>query len=288
MTDEKIWSIHKHASSVGVPTQILSAGEMKSKLPPYVKASLALYSPTSGIINSHSLIRYLEAQILGNDGCIQLRSTVTAIEKSTALSGSSGGNYEVFVKPDLAEEYSIDVDVVINAAGLYSDDVYAMIERDPSRLDYRRIYPCRGHYYTFKAPLEPAIDHLIYPVPDPNLKGLGIHVTIDLSGRVRIGPDAEFIDSKHDYRLDETRERQEKFWRALSSYLKLRDEWKSKMKIDYVGIRSKLSSQLKPEFRDYVIEEAPDLPGFINLIGIESPGLTSCLSIAERVEEILC
>ena len=102
---------------------------------------------------------------------------------------------------------------------MFADSVYEMVESDKKLVEHRRIYPCRGHYYTIKLPFK--LDKLIYPVPESNLKGLGVHLTIDLTGRIRVGPDAEYVDSKTDYKLDETEERREKFSNSLNEYLNL-------------------------------------------------------------------
>ena len=294
----KLQDIKDHARNVGVTDlRYLSERELELKVPFINKqlVNVALFSPSTGIFNSHSFIRHLEAQVLNGQGLIQLRNSVEDIE----VIQQGRGGYKVKVYDEgQRERFTIDSDVVVNAAGLNADDLYSLVETDKSLLNDKQIHPCRGHYYKLRLPPAVAkgrLETLVYPVPDPNLKGLGIHLTIDLSGRIRVGPDADYIESKTDYRLDETKERFDKFWTAISRYLDLSqlenlpaEEKQKILKIDYVGIRPKLSSANNPAFRDFIVEMAPGLSGFVNCIGIESPGLTASLSIAEEVEQMLC
>ena len=155
-----------------------------------------------------------------------------------------------------------------------------MAGMDIDKACYRLKY-CKGSYFT--ASPSPAFRHLVYPVPTPNHEGLGVHATIDLAGRVRFGPDVEYINAL-DYRVEETRSAD--FAAAIQTYLpSIRPEM---LQPDMCGIRPKLQGPGEP-VRDFVIQEerSAGLPGWINLIGIESPGLTSCLAIASCVKELI-
>ena len=126
---------------------------------------------------------------------------------------------------------------------------------------------------------------MIYPIPDYNLTSLGIHCTLDLSGSLIFGPDVQYIKDSDDYSFPnglKQVELLEKFYNSVSKYLKGVD--KDKLSLDYTGIRPKLSGE-NQGFQDFVIEKEQE--GFINLLGIESPGLTSCLAISEFVRDLI-
>jgi L-2-hydroxyglutarate oxidase LhgO len=177
-------------------------------------------------------------------------------------------------------EYEFLSDVVINSAGLGSDAIAALAGVNLEKKEYK-IYPCKGCY--FRSSLNFNIKRLIYPVPSHNVHNLGIHLTIDLSGSTRFGPDAKYVDDI-DYCVDESSK--EGFYNAIKKYLP--SVTLDSLYPDTSGIRPKTQLPGGP-FRDFIIKEESDcgLPGFINLIGIESPGLTSCLAIAEFVENLL-
>ena len=295
---EKLQSIKDHADNVGVTDlRYLSRKELEEKLPflnqeGYVGA--AVFSPSSGIFDSSALIRYLEATILNSHGLVRLSNSVESIQ---AIDLGRGGYQIKIFDEKTRQRYNMVSDIVVNAAGLYADDVYSMIEQEKSKLDYRRIHPRRGHYYKLYLPnkiLKQKLQTLVFPVPDKNFKGTSLQMTMDMSGNIRVGPDAEYISSKDDYMFDGTTERFTKFWSAISKYMDFSsleglsmEEKQQIVKPDFVGISGKLLSKDRKAFRDFIIEPAPGLSGFINCIGINSPGLTACLSIAEHVEDII-
>ena len=168
----------------------------------------------------------------------------------------------------------------MNAAGLAGDRVAALAGIDVAARGYR-LHFCKGDYFALapRAPIE--LSKLVYPLPAG--PGLGIHATLDLGGRVRFGPDAEFVRDL-DYAVDA--EKAATFATSAARYLPaLRAEWLSP---DYAGIRPRLAGVGEPA-RDFVVQEesAIGLPGFVNLIGIESPGLTAALAIGEEVVALL-
>jgi len=172
----------------------------------------------------------------------------------------------------------VETSVVVNAAGLGSDQIAAMAGIDIDAIGYR-LQPIKGEYFRIASPLP--IKHLLYPIPER--EGLGIHLTIDTIGGQRLGPNAYPVLNL-DYNVDEGH--RQSFFEAASRYLPdLREE---ALLPDYAGIRPRLYSAPGGN-SDFIIQEESSrgFPNFINLIGIESPGLTACLAIARLVRTML-
>jgi L-2-hydroxyglutarate oxidase LhgO len=166
------------------------------------------------------------------------------------------------------------------AAGLSGDALAELVGIDVDERGYR-LHPCKGDYFSLAPGAPLRITRLVYPVH--TAAGLGVHATLDLGGRIRFGPDTTYVDSVH-YRVEA--EKAGSFAEAVRRYLPgIQTEWLSP---DYAGVRPKLAGP-DESFRDFVIAEESEagLPGFVNLIGIESPGLTAAGAIAERVVELL-
>ncbi|RLC49689.1 MAG: NAD(P)/FAD-dependent oxidoreductase [Candidatus Cloacimonadota bacterium] len=236
------------------------------QLEPQVKAIKALKVDATGIVDTHSLMHQLALQAEKNDAFIIYDMEVTAIKKVA-------NGYQV----SFADGEIFQANYVINSAGLFSDKIAEMAGLDISNL---KIHWCKGEYY--KTTKIKNIKHLIYPLPDPKGISLGIHLTINLNGEVRFGPNAYYVDELN-YAMDETY--LDDFYQAVNRYIEVKKEH---LQLDDCGIRPKLQGP-NDDYRDYYIQEesANGLPNFINLIGIESPGLTSCLAIAEYVKEIM-
>lgn len=247
----------------------LSQRELK-RMEPEVYARAALFSPSTGIIDSHSLIRTFCLTAESNGVIVTFNSEVTGVN-------FDGDCYTLEVNNG---EYRVETRVLVNAAGLHSDGIAALAGIDIDAEDYRLKY-CKGTYF-FAAPA-PALRHLVYPVPQKQNEGLGIHATLDLSGRVRFGPDTKYVDAI-EYTVDEGR--QESFYRSIRTYLPGIE--KDSLHPDMCGIRPKLQGPGE-QYRDFIIKDEVDLgyPGLINLIGIESPGLTSCIPIARYVASLV-
>ena len=246
----------------------LGQGQLKSK-EPEVNALAALFSPSTGIIDTHRLMQTLLIRAGGKDAIITYRSEVTDIH----LNGST---WELEVNNG---EYHISTKTIVNSAGLRADRIAALAGIDIDKAGYR-LKPCKGNYFT--ATPAPKINHLIYPVPVRNNIGLGIHATLDLSGRVRFGPDSQYksYDQTLDYTVDEALK--PAFHESIRKYLP--GVSIDALAPDMSGIRPKIQGPGDPP-KDFIIREESDrgLPGFINLIGIESPGLTACLAIGEYI-----
>jgi len=264
--EEALLELQAKAHNNGVDDLLLLSGRVVHSLEPEVIASAGLLSPSTGIIDSHSLMRSLLAGSTGNGVTAVFRSAVTGAR-------FDGSRYDLEVNDG---EYRVSSRVVVNSAGLQSDRVATLAGIDIDREGYR-LKLCKGSY--FSASPAPRLRHLVYPVPAPKHEGLGVHATIDLGGRVRFGPDVEYVDGI-DYRVDEGK--RDTFHASILTYLPLLA--KESLNPDMSGIRPKLQGPGE-DIRDFVIREESrlGLPGWVNLIGIESPGLTACLAIARRV-----
>ena len=251
--------------------RLLSRQEVK-ELEPDVEATAGMLSPSTGIIDAHSLMRlmYGLAKEQGTDFVFD--TEVVGIEKT-------GDRYRVEIR-DREGTSTFTTGVLVNSAGLYSDAIARIAGIDIDRAGYRLHY-CKGDYFSLNSPDGTPVSRLVYPLPEQ--AGKGIHVTLNLDGAVRLGPNAYYVDEP-DYKVDETQ--RETFYRSVKRFLpRLQIE---DLEPDFAGIRPKLQGP-EEAFRDFVIthEDARGLPGLINLIGIESPGLTAAPAIARYVAEMV-
>ena len=229
---------------------------------PEVHGVEALWSPSTGIIDSHALMLSLHGELEAHDGLVAVESTVTGLTKKA-------DHIAIFVDG----ESILSANTVVNAAGLGAADLAATVE-GWNDAPLPRLRFAKGNYFSFQG--RSPFRHLIYPLPTDG--GLGVHATLDLSGQLRFGPDVEWTDSI-DYSLDETR--------SLAFYKAIRNYWPAlpdgALQPGYVGIRPKLCGPGDPA-ADFQIElSGSDRAKLIQLFGIESPGLTACLAIAEAV-----
>lgn len=254
--------------------KVIERDEIK-EMEPDIFALKAIFSPSTGIVDTHLLMKRLEINTLNNGAQIVYNSEVTSISRTN-------GGYIVEVIDSSGERYSFSTRIVINSAGLSSDRVSGLAGLHDDNL---RIVFCKGNYFRLNPPKNRLIKRLIYPVPDRNLEGVGIHVTKDLSGGVKLGPDVSWLSSNiFNYQVDAGR--QEMFYRSALRFLPFLEF--NDLSPDMAGIRPKIQRPGEP-VRDFYIKEesAKGFPGFINLIGIESPGLTSSLSIANYVARLI-
>jgi L-2-hydroxyglutarate oxidase LhgO len=253
----------------GAPGLEIVDGPEVSRREPCVTALAGLVSPRTGIVDAHAFCLSLAAELEREGGDVLLGNTLEAIER-----GPEG--YRVRVRAGGAAPEVVSCAALVNAAGLAADRVAALAGIDVDGAGYRQ-HPCKGDYFAL-APSAPLRFHgLVYPVH--GRAGLGVHVTLDLGGRVRFGPDAHYVEAL-DYAIDPAKAAE--FAEAAGRYLPgLRAEW---LTPDQAGIRPKLQAPGET-LRDFVIAEegARGLPGLVNLLGIESPGLTAALAIGEEV-----
>ena len=259
--------IQKRAHANGAKEVRLIGSDEMIMLEPSVKGVAALFSPKTGIIDSHSLMRslYLEATRLG--ATFAFHTEISSIEK---------GLEQYSVKTLSGDK--IEVDAVVNSAGLFAEKIAAAAGLDTGHLGYRLRY-VKGSYFRYVG--QSPVKHLIYPVPHKNLTGLGVHGTLDLAGRLRFGPDVEPVETIN-YDIDSAK--RDAFYESASRLIAGLD--RELFQPDTSGIRPKL---IGDGVRDFAVNEetANGLPGFVNLLGIESPGLTASLAIADRVVELL-
>lgn len=266
-------SIQKKAIANGVSDLKLISSQEISTIEPVLQASGALYSPSTGIINSHLLMQSFLGRAESSGAQLVCRTEVNAIEECAK-------GLQVTCRNNTHEEYTFTSGIVINASGLGAQQLAKKIKSlRPESIP--KLYLCQGNYFTL--PTKSPFKHLIYPVPEKSGAGLGIHATNDLSGQVKFGPDTRYID-QISYRVDENL--RDEFSKAISRYYPQIDS--SQLTPAYSGVRPKLQGP-NDNFRDFIIQGSSihGIKGLIQLFGIESPGLSSCLSIAERVSTML-
>nr|WP_210340194.1 NAD(P)/FAD-dependent oxidoreductase [Microvirga splendida] len=265
----KIEGIYEQGLANGVEGLSYLTGKEARALEPNLSCTGAVLSVETGIVDSHALMLALQGDLEDAGGAIAFHAPVERIARS-------GAGWNVHVGG--AEPTEITVDAVINAAGLGAQALARATEDYPMQ----RVPPlvlAKGNYFGCLG--KPAFSRLIYPAPVDG--GLGTHVTLDLAGRMRFGPDVEWVD-REEYEVDPQR--------AESFYASIRRYWPGlpdgALVPDYSGIRPKLTGPGE-KAADFMIDDPAEhgLPGLVHLFGIESPGLTSCLSIAEDVAERL-
>jgi glycerol-3-phosphate dehydrogenase len=242
---------------------IISGKELKGR-EPNVNALSALYSPVAGIVLPYLFNIALAENALDNGVKIHVNTKVLTIKQVN-------GGYEVVTTQGV-----FYTDIIVNSAGLYADRISAMIG-----LDKYKLYPCRGEYLILDKKCCELIHSMIYPVP-PKVAGvLGVHLTPTIDGNVLIGPSAEFINRREDSRTTK-----EKIQQLMKGAKKLLPSIPlNEIIYAFSAVRSKITPPKEKESRDFIIQE--DLENFINLVGIESPGLTSSPAIAKMVVQMI-
>ncbi|MGA2768167.1 MAG: NAD(P)/FAD-dependent oxidoreductase [Candidatus Bathyarchaeia archaeon] len=263
-TDE-LEKLMRQGEANGVEDLKMLEREEVKRLEPGVEVEKALYSPSTGIVEPDELMNHFYAKAQKNNALFVPKTEVTTTKKI-------GEGYEVD-GTSINERFTVRADTVINCAGLHSDKVASMLGLDIDQLGYRLHY-CKGDYFRLSG--KPPVKMLVYPVPKG--PGLGIHLTPDMSGSVRLGPNAYYVNDIN-YEVESAeKEFREDVRRFLPSIIE------HQVQVDSAGVRPKLQGPGEG-FRDFVIrhEADKDLFGLINLIGIESPGLTAAPAIAELV-----
>jgi len=268
-TDEKqtakIEGIAKQGEINGVEGLEFLGGNAARAMEPALNCVAALYSPETGIIDSHAFMLALQGDLEDRGGMIAFNTPVEGLRPSK-------DGWEVRFGGDDAG--AMTVDAVVNSAGLGAQTVARGTEGyAPARVP--RLVLAKGNYFGFAG--RPAFSHLIYPAPVEG--GLGTHVTLDMAGRMRFGPDVEWIDAES-YTVDPRRA--DSFYASVRTYFpELPD---NSLVPDYCGIRPKLTGKGEAA-ADFLIDgpAGHGLPRLVHLFGIESPGLTSSLSIADEV-----
>lgn len=244
---------------------------------PEVAAVAALFSADTGIIDSHGLMQSLADAAAERGAALAWGHEYVSAERT-------GSGYRVRFREPNGAAGDVESAGVINAAGLSADLVAAGLGLDVDALRYRLTY-VKGSYFRLGGAWRGRLKHLVYPVPHAGLAGLGCHVTLDLAGDVRLGPDVEFLpDRTLDYSVPAARAGQ--FAEAVRRYLPAVRE--DDLLPGQSGIRARrVTGDSAPP--DFIIaeESAAGFPGWVNLVGIESPGLTCCLDIADEVAGLI-
>lgn len=251
---------------------LLTAKEIK-KIEPHVQAICAIQSPSTGIIDTHQLMKYLESLAKAKGVIFAYNCKVIAIEKEVA-------GYKVDIRDADGESLTLFTRLLINCAGLHSDKIARMAGIDTEVAGYKLHYS-KGEYFRVKANKARFISHLIYPIPEDG--SLGIHTVIDLQGQLKLGANAFYV-GKVNYDVDPSHNKE--FYQSAKKFLPFIEP--DDLSVDMAGIRPKLQGPDEP-LRDFVIadEEKRGFSGLINLIGIESPGLTASLAIAKYVSNMI-
>jgi L-2-hydroxyglutarate oxidase LhgO len=264
----KLASIEARARANGVDDmRFLSAAEAQA-IEPALACTGALLSPSTGIVDSH----YLMLALLGD-----AEAAGASLALNAPLVAGRAGGEGIEVDIGGADPLTLSCRLLVNAAGLEAPVVASKIAGIPEDAVPQR-YFAKGNYFTLTA--RSPFSHLIYPVPEPG--GLGVHLTLDLGGQAKFGPDVEWVETI-DYNVDPGRGA--RFYRAIRRY------WPGlpdgSLQPGYAGIRPKIVPPAVAA-QDFVVQSPREhgVPGLINLFGIESPGLTSALALADHVAEI--
>jgi L-2-hydroxyglutarate oxidase LhgO len=262
-------AIQQKAVENGVTDLIRMSAAEAMALEPHLHCVEAMLSPQTGIIDSHQFMLALQGDAERDGASVAFHTPVTQIDaRDRCFIVETGGDAPL----------RFQADCVINSAGLFANDIARRI----SGLDPRHVPPlyfAKGNYFSVSG--RTPFDRLIYPMP--NEAGLGVHLTVDMGGQAKFGPDVEWVQ-KIDYSVDTHR--------ATGFYAAIRAYWPdlpdNALQPAYAGIRPKLSGPGQPA-ADFVIQgrAAHGVAGLVNLFGIESPGLTASLAIAEKVARML-
>lgn len=265
---EQLHNIQRKAVANGVDDLVLLDQGAACALEPALQCHGALLSPSTGIVDSHGLMLSLQADLEHAGGLVVLHTSVVS-----AQLGSDG----IIVM--LADGMQLRSKVLVNAAGLLAPDLASRFE-GLNPVHVPKAHYAKGNYFSLTG--KPPFNHLIYPVPEH--AGLGVHLTLDLGGQAKFGPDVQWVDSPNDWQVDP--QRGEVFYAAVRSYWPALAD--GALIPAYAGIRPKISGPNDPA-ADFLVSGPKDhgVAGLVNLFGIESPGLTSSLAIGDLVAQMV-
>ena len=240
-------------------------------LEPEVSAESAMFVGCTGIISAHELMSAFHRTSADADHDLLLKAVIVGAEPK-------GDIYSLRVEGPGEASYSVTTTWVVNAAGLHSDKTAQFLwgTNDKSHPMLRYL---KGSYFKLSGKWRHRIERLVYPIPDVSHDSLGIHLSFDQNGEMKLGPSAEWMDDRsEDYAVNETD--LDLFYREAKIYLPALE--RDDLSPDYAGIRPKLAETVNGH-SDFYMKHEPDYPGWVNLIGIDSPGLTAALAIGEDV-----
>jgi len=245
--------------------EIIDGSEVEEK-EPNVSCYKALWVPTAGIILPYEFTIAIAENAAENDVKFYLETKVTGLkkQKNNFVIKTNNGEFQA--------------NIVVNAAGLNCKEIASLVEKP----DFK-VYPCRGEYLVLDKNYNSLVNSMIYPVPVKELGVLGVHITPTIEGNILLGPSAEFIDDANDKRT--TKEMMNTLLKEAKEIIPTLPD---KAVISaYSGIRCKLASAESGGWTDYRIEKSKHTPGLINVLGIESPGLTAAPAIAQEVAKMI-
>ena len=268
---ERLKAISDRARLCGVDDLLLLDSNQVIDIEPSVKAEVGLLSPSTGILDSQQFMLSLQGDIESGSGNLVFGAGV----RSGRL--VKNGLHRLSVSGE--ESLELGCPVLINATGLSARETLTMLLPEQSPLRIPQQYYAKGHYYSYSG--RTPFGRLVYPLPQEG--GLGVHATLDLAGRVRFGPDVLWIDAI-DYAFED--DNRASFITSIRDYFP--DLEPDRLQPDYTGIRPKIVGPGQPD-ADFLCMSERDhgYPGFVSLHGIESPGLTACLAIADHVTSLL-
>jgi L-2-hydroxyglutarate oxidase LhgO len=267
--EKDLKKLYQQGVDNGVPGLRLILKDEVKKLEPNINAVSGLFSPSTGIIDTHSIMKHFELIAKKKGATFAYGCEVVAAEK--IISG-----YKITVKDTDGESYDFFTRTLINCAGLNSDKVANMLG-----LNEYKIYYCKGEYFSVAGGKGRFLNRLVYP--HPTSTSLGVHTVLDLQGQLKLGPNAFYVDEVN-YDVDPGHAVE--MWESAYKFLPFIE--KNDLSPDMSGIRPKIQKEGE-SMKDFIIkhEYEKGFEGFINLIGIESPGLTSSPAIARYVRKIL-
>ncbi|MBI2956969.1 MAG: NAD(P)/FAD-dependent oxidoreductase [Acidobacteria bacterium] len=245
---------------------VIGAEELRRR-EPKVAARAALWVPSAGLVESELLVKAYAALAAAHGVYLATSARLERVEPATD-----------FIRLRAGRVGELETRVLVNAAGLFADEVAALF-------GYRRyrIYPVRGEYWEVVVAKRGWVNALVYPTPDPSGLSLGVHLTKTLAGRLLLGPNARHVEDKDDYEQD---------WEPRESFCARAQKLLPELRPDdlrpaYSGIRAKLKPPGQAGIEDFVVTRDPLYPHVIQLIGIDSPGLTAASSLARYVAQLV-
>lgn len=282
---EYIEKLQKNAKELDVPVSLISAKEAQQTFPMISAKAGALESPTTGIILAHDLTLFYHTQFENEEGTVAINTKVNSIEYEASIP-----QYRILCTEMTSDEpFEITADNIVNSAGLFAQEVANMVLPEDRHF---KSYFAKGSYYSYvpenPIPTSKITSKLIYPCPNANASSLGTHLTFDLGGQLRFGPDLEWVNVEKALELnyDVSQDRMAEAAKSIATYFP--SITVDQIQPSYSGVRPKLLSELdnKKSFADFYVKEEAGFKGFVNLVGIESPGLTASWAIAEHVAEL--
>lgn len=265
--EEQLDSLLQRGRENGVEGLEQMTGATLHQQEPHIAGRLALHVASSGLVESESLVKAYAAVAAAHGAYIATDARLEAAEPAPD-----------YVRIRAGQAGELETRVLVNAAGLFADEVAALF----GNRRYK-IYPCRGEYWEAAASKAHLVNGLVYPPPDPSGLSLGVHLTKTLWGTLLLGPNARYLEDKNDYETN--RESRESFCARVQRLLpQLQPD---DLRPGYSGIRAKLTPPGQHGVADFVVTRDPTYPQVIHLIGIDSPGLTAAPALARQVAQLV-